>query len=258
MKILILGSSGFIGKSLARHLNKEHSVVSLNRKTDVFKLFENTNNFDFVINCASSKLTSSSIESDESNFFYPKSIFHESTFKHWIQIESYFQLQIPLGRRDQYTITKQRFTDYLDSKLKTVNSPSIHHLYLPHIFDINDGNGRLISSVISSIKNGVLFNTTNGSQFLPILHAADAVLGIAKFIQNPSPIAACHPFWYGTISELLEIISLEFKDFSVCYGSKPDPVDANFPKVKFPNCIDGWQPKMHMNEFLEWIKVQSE
>lgn len=258
MKILIIGSSGLIGKPLTNHLSKEHSVVSLNRKTDFSQLFETNNDFDFIINCVSSKLTSSYIESYTSNFDYPKSIFEKSRFKHWIQLESYFQLQITFGRRDPYTITKQRFSDYMDLKLKNVNLPLVHHLYLPHIFDINDGSGRLISSIVSSIKNGVVFKTTNGSQFLPILYVSDAVLGIASFIHNLSPIAACHPFWYGTVSELLKTISLEFKEFSVSYGSMPDPVDANFPRVKFPNCVDGWQPKIQMTEFLELIRVQSE
>jgi nucleoside-diphosphate-sugar epimerase len=127
---------------------------------------------------------------------------------------------------------------------------------MPHIFGEGGRPERLISAAVSSFRSGEDFQTSNGSQFLPILHISDAVDGIARFIENPTKIASCPPFWYGSVRELLELISAQFLGVRVLYGRKPNPVDADFPRVELPQAVEGWQPRMQLNEFLEWVKVQ--
>ena len=258
MKILLLGSSGFIGKHLGTHLEGRHQLTKVNRTTDLEKLFKSKEPFDFVVNCVSSKPGSDSIESTANNFEYPSQFIAAIESKHWIQLESYFQLQISMGRRDSYTLDKQRFSEFLDLNAETQSEPVIHHLYMPHVFGEGDRAGRLISSAKSSFIRHETFETSNGSQFLPLLHISDAVLGIGQFIENPTGKAACTPFWYGRQKDLLDLMALQFYDAQVLYGLRPDPIDASFPRVEFPKSIDGWQPKVKMKEFLEWIKVQSD
>jgi len=258
MKILLLGSGGFIGEHLGKHLSSVHQVMRVTRSTDIEELFRSDQSYDFVINCVSSKPSSDSQISNESNFEYPFRMLRAIKSEHWIQIESYFQLQIPLGRRDPYTLDKQRFSEFLDSNQKLQLQPLIHHLYMPHVFGEGDRTGRLISSAKSSFIRHEPFETSNGSQFLPLLHVSDAVLGISQFIEHPAKIAACTPFWYGRQKELLDLMALQFHDSQVHYGLLPDPVDASFSRVEFPESVEGWQPKMKIDEFLDWIKVQSD
>ncbi len=256
MRIVLLGSNGFIGKYLGASLKNDHVVLEVTRKTDLSKLFESKFSYDYVINCASSKPSADANTSAESNFQYPMQFVRNLKVKNWIQINSYYQLQIPMGRRDSYTIEKQRFSDFLDANLGTQISPSIHHLFLPHVFGDGDRPERLISAAVSSFRSGEDFQTSTGSQFLPLLHISDAVEGITRFIENPTKNASCSPFWYGSVKELLELISAQFLGVRVLYGRKPDPIDADFPRVEFPQSVEGWQPKMQLSEFSEWVKVR--
>jgi nucleoside-diphosphate-sugar epimerase len=256
MKILLLGSDGFVGKALGAKLESNHELVKVNRKIDLGDLFKSEQFFDFVINCASSSAKAESGEAHGSNYLYPGHFFKNIQTGHWLQLESYFQLQIPFGRNDPYTIEKEKFSRFLDTEVGFRNTPTVFHLYLPHIFGEGDRPERLISSVISSFKNGRDFHTSSGTQFLPLLHILDAIEGIIRFIENPTSRAACIPFWYGSVRELLDLISSQFSEPRVLYGLKADPLDANFPKVEFPQCVEGWQPKMQLNDFLEWVRMR--
>lgn len=257
MKIVLLGSNGFIGKSLCADLKDHHEVVEVSRESDLSKLFESQDTYDYIINCASSNPTADAETANDSNFHYPKQFINNLNTRSWIQLDSYFQLQIRMGRNDPYTLEKQEFSEYLDSRLAIQNSPSIHHLFLPHVFGEGDRPGRLISSAISSFLNEDIFETSSGTQFLPLLHISDAVNGIIKYIENPYQTAVCQPFWYGSVKELLNLISSQFINARVKYGRKPNPVDANFPCVEFPHYIEGWEPKMQLTEFLEWVRMQN-
>ena len=258
MKILLLGSGGFIGKSLAYHLESDHQVVKVSRETNSEKLFKEDQTYDFVVNCVSSKPTTELVESYESNFDYPREFFENVKAKNWIQLESYFQLQIPMGRRDAYTLDKQRFSEYLDACSKSRSSPVIHHLFMPHVFGEGERPARLISSAILAMKNELVFETSKGTQYLPLLHVSDAVTGIASFISNPTLMASCSPFWHGHVNDLLKIIASVFNAPKISFGVKPDPSDAHFPQVQFPSTVNNWHPKMQLNDFLEWVRVQSE
>lgn len=256
MKIMVLGSGGFLGKALVAKLEDSHQLLKVNRQTDLVDLFNSAQFFDFVINCASSSAKANLAESHESNFLYPKQIFKNLYFSHWVQIESYFQLQIPFGRLDPYTIEKERFSRFLDENVRHANSPQVYHLYMPHLFGDNDRPERLISSAISALSRGEIFQTSSGTQFLPVLYISDAVEGILRFIERPTENAACRPFWYGSVKDLLDLMASQFSKPPILYGLIPDPVDADFPRVDFPQSVDGWVPKMQLVDFLEWIKMR--
>ena len=256
MKVLLLGSNGFLGKALGSKLENIYELVNVNRETELDALINSEQIFDFIINCASSRPKAHQRESHESNFLYPKQFFDNVRTRHWIQIESYFQFQIPAGRKDPYSIEKQEFSKFLQIENESQGSTLAHHLWMPHIFGEGERPERLISSAISAFRSGREFQTSSGTQFLPLLHISDAVEGITKFIESPVSHAACTPFWYGSVRELVELISSQFLLSRVLFGLEPDPVDASFPRVEFPQCVQGWQPKMQLNEFLEWVMVQ--
>ena len=94
MKVLVLGSNGFIGQSLSNILENKFTVTNVSRGTRLDGLLGSNEIFDFIINCVSSKPEANLLDSKMSNFDYPKKILTGTKFRHWIQLESYFQLQI--------------------------------------------------------------------------------------------------------------------------------------------------------------------
>jgi nucleoside-diphosphate-sugar epimerase len=258
MKILQLGTTGLIGSELAFRLESSHQVTKINRNSNLEKFFKEPQAYDFVINCVVSKPYSNLAESNESNFEYPKKFLEHVQTKHWVQLESYFQLQIPMGRHDSYTLEKQRFSEYLDLIAESQSSLLIHHLFLPHVFGDGDRPERLISSAILALRNGQKFETSTGTQFLPILHKSEAVSGIVSFLDNPTSVACCHPFWYGQVRELLTLISSVFNAAQIAFCQKSDPIDSHFPPVQFPEIVNNWHPKMQLIDFLDWVRIQSE
>lgn len=254
-RVILLGSNGFIGKGLSMALEKDYEVWKVHRNTSLVELFESMQTFDFLINCASSAATADLVESVESNFDYPLKFFNALKIRKWIQISSYYQLQIAMGRKDSYTLEKQRFSEFLEMAAFRHGEVSIHHLTMPHVFGKGGRPGRLVSSAISAFSKNEVFETSSGTQFLPLLHVTDAINGIIRFMENPTPSAACEPFWYGTVQELLGLISAQFESAEVLYGRLPDPIDTCFPRVKFPTSVEGWEPKMQLKEFLEWTRM---
>lgn len=256
MNFLILGSNGWIGKKICAQLAGCHEIWRVTRNTNLKELFRNDTLFDFVINLASSKPKAQKKDSIKSNFEFPKTILDNVFSKHWIQIESYFQLQLNMGRNDFYTIEKQKFSEFLSVHSSLNEYPKIHHLYLPHVFGKGNQNQRLITSAITAMQSGTKFEASTGSQFLPILYVDDAITGIMKFIENPTLKASCQPFWYGSVKELLELMSSRVKEFKIEYGKMPSAIDANFSRVEFPPRVQNWIPSMQLEEFIDWMREQ--
>ncbi len=256
MNTLILGSNGFIGKKLCKELSKDHKVTEVNRNTDLGELASMNTFFDYIINCAASKPTANSFESHSSNHDFPMRILNNFDFDNWIQLESYFQLQIPMGRNDAYTLEKNLFSEYLDAHFNSLNTSKLSHLYMPHVFGEGDRPGRLITSAITSIVSNVEYDTSCGEQYLPILHVDDAISGILQLIEYPQSVSSCTPFWYGQVKDLLNLITVALKFGRINYCRLPDPIDASFPKVEFPSSLPSWTPKMQIFEFLDWIEQQ--
>ena len=46
------------------------------------------------------------------------------------------------------------------------------------------------------------------------------------------------------------MVASQFDKPRVLYGLKPDPVDAEYPRVEFLQCVEGWEPKMQVIDFL--------
>jgi nucleoside-diphosphate-sugar epimerase len=254
MNTLILGSNGFIGKRLCNEMSVNHKITEVDRNTDLAELESMNYYFDYIINCASSKAAANNADSQSSNYDFPLRILKNFAFGNWIQIESNFQLQIPMGRNDPYTLDKNLFSKYLDAHFTSLTTTRLSHLYMPHVFGDGDRPGRLINSAIKSFISNIEFDTSSGEQYLPILHVDDAISGILQLIENPQGISSCTPFWYGKVKDLLKLISSALHSGQINFCVIPEPIDANFQKVKFPPCVPSWNPKMQINDFLEWVR----
>lgn len=86
MKIAVLGSNGFVGSSLVKHLTKNHSVTPVNRTVldllDSYKVkdFLKDNKFDVVLNCAASMTNNESIFDARNNLGVFMNFYNNSTY----------------------------------------------------------------------------------------------------------------------------------------------------------------------------------
>lgn len=258
MKILILGSSGFIGKRLCNRLQKGNEVIRVDRTTNLNEIIEYHYEFDFIINCISSLPDATKSDSYTSNYTVPKSVMAKIQHKTWIQIDSYFQLQIPYGRRDFYTLDKQKFCDFLNQEAFEKTDVKIKHLTLPHIFGEEDRPSRLITSVIKKLGENSSFYASHGCQYLPILYVEDALDGVIRFMQSEQTYASCPPFLNIQVYKLLEEIRSVIGRGNVVHDADQRSVDDDFPLIRFEEGVTNWTPKMKKEEFLIWVSKQAE
>jgi nucleoside-diphosphate-sugar epimerase len=253
MKILILGSGGFIGRKLSKELKTSgHEITDITRSTNSKEFLINPTHFDTIINCASSLPNATPFQAHDSNFNYPKKFLEYANFDTWLQIESYYQKQIPFGRRDNYTLEKEAFSSLLRSRVTTHREHQYKFLTLPHIFGEGDRKDRLINSAIATFSAGGIFKVVNSQEYLPLLHIADAVTGIVNMVQSDQDVAECEPFWNAKVIELIRLIQNVILrgniHVSENIGTKV------FPRLDFINSVSNYHPKMGIVEFRKWIK----
>lgn len=252
MEIWVLGAGGFIGKSLIAVESKTLNFMPLSKTNTVFEKIKSP---DFIINLAASALDASKEQSFEANIGYPSRILNvalekmERPFK-WIQIGSYFEMQVQMGRKDFYSIDKLKFREQITSRSKTEGF-ELTSLILPHIFGPGAKAERLIPSAIRSFKSGETFYASSGSQFLPILHvqdAANSILAAVKSIQN---LCSATPIWYGSVSELLEIIMKQLNQGKYVIDAMIQSTDSAYPRVIFPETVLNWKPEHDLSSLCD-------
>jgi nucleoside-diphosphate-sugar epimerase len=252
MNILVLGATGFIGSKLFTLLSKDNVVTQYKRHGSNSRKVTFTH-FDLVINCAASRYHQHLEEAQKSNFDFPKYLYETISFTNWIQIESYYQLQIPHGRQDPYTVTKQKFHDFLCSQEK----PNFRFLYLPHVFGEGDSQNRLITSAIKSFSRGGQVTLANPYQTLPIAYIQDVINSIKLFTSGENQIASCLPFYYEETQSIVEFIRDSIGMGTILFNQKEDVEAQTFPRVSFPNPINCPFSTMNISQFAGWIQEKS-
>jgi hypothetical protein len=158
----------------------------------------------------------------------------------WIQLSSYFELQIVYGRTDAYAFHKATIRQILERNFKDVCDVSV--LFLPHLVDSNAKPNSLFWNLRESYKGGAITLSTSGEQYLPILHIDDAIAAIQAVFLAPPKTYFAKPVWYGSLAELLvEFLSLQKKH--ICLNESQRSVDYNFPKLEFEPIPPGWSAK---------------
>lgn len=256
MRILILGSGGFIGRELSKELKtSDHEITEVSRSTISKEFHTHPTRIDTIINCASSLPNATPVQAHDSNFNYPKQYLEHTNFNTWLQIDSYYQKQIPFGRQDSYTIEKEAFSSLLRSRINTHREHQYKFLTLPHIFGEGDRKDRLINSAIATFSKGGTFNVVNSQEYLPLLHVEDAVTGIVNMINSEQDVAECEPFWNDKIIDLLRLIQNVISRGNIHVSEKMGT--KVFPRLDFINSVNNFHPKMGTVEFRKWIKEKT-
>ena len=185
MIIWLLGAGACIGQKLLTELSDELKLISIPRNQSDLNKFPFP---DVVINLAASDSNADEKISAEANYDYPlrvlRSAIDKKNYKFkWIQVGSYFELEVPMGRIDYYSQDKLKFRKFVTEQ-STQEKFEITSVILPHIFGANAKIEKLIPSAISSFKARVPFRTTSANQYYPILHVDDAVNAILTSIQS--------------------------------------------------------------------------
>lgn len=252
-RILILGSSGFIGRKLIQKLQADNISLLLYERLDVDidnKILEYCPTI--VINCTASKGDANFEDSFDANVAFPLKVLKlMSRLKHrisWIQLSSYFELQIRYGRTDAYAFHKATIGRILQGNFK--ETCDVKFLFLPHIVNIDAKPYSLFSNLDKAYSGKKITLSTSGEQYIPILHLDDAVTAICSVLLAPPKTYFAEPVWYGSLAELLDEFH-RLQNIRVYLNKNQRSVDYNFPKMRFEPIPPGWQAKKDLTAIFK-------
>ncbi len=249
----MLGGRGFIGSKIVEHLSNEHLIFIV--KPEIYRSSTDLLNFnpDVIINACASLPGASENDSRDANLDYPlrifnlvsDNLFHSFT---WIQLASYYELELDNKRVDWYTKHKIEFQNLLHH-LCSIKRINLRTLFLPHVIGRGERSNRLVRSAINSLQNNIEFRLLNPEVKLPILIIEDAVCAVNYFLKSEQSIASATPIWYKSNRELLQ-------EISELLGKKVEdiaPIDKDQSEsagVSFPPKVEGWEPKITLQEYI--------
>jgi|688.fasta_scaffold102430_2 nucleoside-diphosphate-sugar epimerase len=254
-RILVIGSTGFIGTHILSICSNMNTLVLPNEKLDMESKLQLLNP-TIIINAVASKITALKQGSLESNFNFPKLIFSKAfSFNpnlRWVQLASYYELQQVYGRSDYYTHHKSQFRDFINSspyKNQVVN------LILPHVAGPNENSSRLFSTLALAEATEKIVLGSDGKQFIPVVHVLDSIIGIMTSLEVNSGTYSIPPVWYGRIQELVtELQGLGVLNNEVEFKVDSKSVDSSYPKIKFSNPIPNWWPSRSIQDIIQDIR----
>ena len=253
--LIVLGSNGFIGKRICSEFSSFEVVpYSRQSKDGIGKL--NPHNTIVVVNSMASSVESSIEESLESNFSNPLRVLRElasrvENFK-WIQLASYYEFQIPFGRKDYYSHHKHEFRRYLD---ESALRDKVVNLVLPHVSGPGERQGRILSTISNCKVSKPVQLHTDGSQFIPILHVKDVLMAIETSIQQNSGTYFLKPVFNNTLVKLVEYLKSEkILDYEILFDQKTKSSDAGYPMINFDPILPGWTASLGVEDIIRDIR----
>lgn len=256
-KVLVLGGNGFIGKNLKTMLNTQYDVIDFNRDTHTLEEIVSKSSIDIVINCSASKANASILESFEANIKFQMECIelflkYQNIPIKWIQVGSYFELQIPFGRKDNYSLDK-RICRTILYRLELERIIGLTTIFLPHIFGIGENTNRIIPYLTSNLGNGLITEISRGEQFLPILGVEDCCLAIIAAIPTDQLDCSAEPIWYDRVNLLAQIMETAISKGRIEINHEKESVDNDFPRVEFPQRVKNWSPLLTFEGFISQL-----
>jgi UDP-2-acetamido-2,6-beta-L-arabino-hexul-4-ose reductase len=213
LKILLLGSNGFIGSSLLRYLNKKYIVNCAGVATSYKDLEKLIFESDIIIHTIG--VTRSN---DENDFFRINVDFSIQLYailkKHEYKKIIYFS-SIHYHRNDIYGFTK-RFNEYLFSKDEHINKNQTFIIRTPGIFGpgAKPNNVSVVSTFCYNKINNFESLINDPDKELEILYIKDLILLIEKLFENKKNIELIYP-------ETVKISVIDLHNLIKEIGDKP-------------------------------------
>jgi len=252
-KITVLGSTGYIGTNLIKSFLDRGEIQQIS-KNNSEQIILSKNEQNIIINLCASKPNATLDESFEGNFNFQQNVIRRNLDKNilWIQIASYYELQIKLGRVDHYSNHKFHFRKFLNEWSSDHVNFKYKCLFLPHIFGRNESANRLIPSIRQlNLGQKTMFGPKN--QQIPLLFIDDAIRAILLSIEANQKVSTAIPIWYDKLNVLVkETVKTKFiDDFSEFHGSAPKYLAK---QVKFPHQLINFAPRFTFSELKSKLK----
>ena len=207
MRIAILGGLGFVGKKLTTFLssiNHDVTVVVVDKPSNLqsdlkcFSLLEfydpinqTAKSFDVVINLAAKRSTTSKpippAELRKFNFVIPRDFIRHASHPGTLVLNASTYIQnfdgIEGHPADVYAATKQELSNFLSIESQSLGIKTLD-FFLFTVYGPGDKEGRLIPTLISSIKNREVLKISAGHQLLNLIHVDDVVANLARTING--------------------------------------------------------------------------
>jgi len=272
VKILVAGSSGFIGQELtAQLISAGHSIIEVGRSKTVHSgnKFIDSEHMDFERKILDAQpdyaidlVTDFNLNpksEDFSRFIDSMLVFHirlaralEPLHTPLIYTGSFWQrLSTPPSN---YHYFKQLTEDVLKDRT-TLRIISVDFL---DTYCINDSRGKLISTLLTINPEELDLNLSQGEQYLNLLHVSDAAQALVYLVENSDTI---HPDESGftaadsefyQLRNVVEMIErargLKFKTNWGALNYRPGEF---FTPPSILNPIPGWKPKFSLLEHIE-------
>lgn len=177
----------------------------------------------------------------------------DTPFK-WIQIGSYYELQIEFGRRDNYSVHKAMCRTLLE-RAHEERLIDLTTIFLPHVFGPDERPNRIVSSLKTKLNRSEEVTISSGEQYIPLLAVQDACRATSAAIATDQLICSATPIWYGRVLELAELIRGEIQKGSIFADPNLVSADAKHPKVVFPPKVSEWEPEILFDSFLSSMTI---
>ncbi len=287
MKILLTGSTGFIGTHLRKKLLEKHEVVALVRestniadlqkdgiKSIIFKdslseLIQNlhTHQFDGVIHLASLYLkdhTESQIEDlINSNIKFPTLLLEacvQSNIKWFINTGTFWQHynDEEYNPVNLYAATKQAFVDIAKYYQET-SSIKIITLKLSDTFGPGDTRPKLFNLWNNTAMSGVILKMSGGEQIIDICYIDNITDAYAYLVQKLSQNLLSLKSEYAlscgeqmTLKELACVFEQETdKSLKIQWGAMPYRKREVMKPWTKGTSIPGWHPRITLREGIQ-------
>jgi nucleoside-diphosphate-sugar epimerase len=251
--ILVLGGSGYIGSQFKNRFPRDNFIY-FNRKDYESVGPEFYENVSVILNMSASKINATKEESRSANFDYPNTILNKVVHRSikWVQAASYYELQVPKGRRDYYSLDKVDFRKFLNEKASENEKFRVTSLILPHVFGGSEAHSRIVPTLLK-MNNGenVFYGSRN--QLLPILHISDAVRALSEAIITEQNYCTPKSMWHGRLEDLV------LKSSTSRWAHEK----ANFNNVSeihqeseldYPELLDNFTPELNFDRFIQLLK----
>lgn len=241
MNILILGSTGYIGKKLINYFKTDHNIItsarnSKNLENNVDILFENLESFeilnylntykvDYIFYALNSYYKNPSekeiLEMNKVNYYYPLEIL-EVLNKENIDIKilffsSYFDHITVNIESEEYAKSKKKLTQYLKHETSFNNFKSLE---ISDTFGTWDTRNKIFNLMLKNIVNNKKLEIKNPDALVNLIHVDDLLVKISDFIFSEKKFESFYNLYSITLNNLKKLLydlyikeSINFDDF---------------------------------------------
>jgi nucleoside-diphosphate-sugar epimerase len=251
--VLVLGGSGYVGSHF-RSKFPGNNFIFLKHQDEKSLQYQVYTKVNIVLNLSSSKLSASPQESRTANFDYPNRIL-KRVIDHpvkWIQVASYYELQVPKGRNDHYSLDKLNFRIFLEELATQNQNLNVTSLIFPHIFGGSENKSRIIPT-LTKMNNGEKVILGGQNQLLPILHISDAVRALSQAITTEQIYCTPRPMWHGRLEELVLKLAKSRADYDRAHFHNTLQKYQE-SELEYPELLTNFSPELVFEQFIKIFK----